>query len=65
MRSWLMAAAAFGLLATATPALAACDLAASYAAHAGDAVDVTRGHRLAVEAAGPLAVYLTLSLFGS
>ena len=36
MRSWLMAAAAFGLLAAATPALAACDLAASDAAHAGD-----------------------------
>jgi len=37
MRYWLMAAAAFGLLAAATPALAACDLAASDAAHAGDA----------------------------
>jgi hypothetical protein len=36
MRSWLMAIAAMGLLA-ADPALAACDLAAPDAAHAGDA----------------------------
>jgi hypothetical protein len=36
MRSWLMAIAAMGLL-MADPALAACDLAAADAAHAGDA----------------------------
>jgi hypothetical protein len=36
MRSWLIATAAMGLLATAAPALAACDLAAPNAAHAGD-----------------------------
>ena len=36
MRSWLMAIAAMGLLAT-DPALAACDLTAPDAAHAGDA----------------------------
>jgi hypothetical protein len=37
MRSWLLTVAAIGVLAAAEPALAACDLAAPDAVHAGDA----------------------------